>query len=147
MICITSAKDEKTQTIVSIARENGDFKTLLSALNATNLTDTLNGEGTFTVFAPTDEAFAALPKGTIEALLKDPSTLKKILLYHVAGQKLMAKDVVKMSNITTLEGQKLPVKITDQEVFVKNAKIIKTDVNARNGVIHVINTVLIPPES
>lgn len=78
--------------------------------------------------------------------MKDPSKLKKVLLYHVAGQKLMAKDVVKMSNITTLEGQKLPVKVTEKEVFVGNAKIIKTDVNASNGVIHVINAVLIPSE-
>jgi transforming growth factor-beta-induced protein len=113
--CITSAKDDGTQTIVSLAKENGDFKTFLSALNAANLTDTLNGTGTFTVFAPTDITFAALPKGTMEALLKDPSKLKKVLLYHVAGQKLMAKYVVKMSDITTLEGQKLPVKITKRK--------------------------------
>jgi transforming growth factor-beta-induced protein len=123
------------------------FKTLLTALNATNLTDTLNGEGTFTVFAPPDEAFAALPKGTLDALLKDPIKLKKILLYHVAGQRLMAKDVVNMTNITTLEGQNVPVKVTGQEVYVGNAKITKTDINASNGVIHVINAVLIPPET
>lgn len=96
------------------------------------------------VFAPTNEAFAALPNGTIEVFLKDPSSLKKVLLYHVAGQKLMAKDVVNMSNITTLEKQKLPVKITEQRVFAGNAKIIKTVINVSNGVIHLINAVLIP---
>jgi uncharacterized surface protein with fasciclin (FAS1) repeats len=143
--CIASAQDNRTQTIVSVAKENGNFKTLLTALNATNLTDTLNGEGTFTIFAPTDEAFAALPNGTIDSLLKNPSKLKMILLYHVAGQRLMAKDVVNMTNITTLEGQKLPVSVTEQGVYVGNAKITKTDINARNGVIHAINIVLIPP--
>ena len=143
--CTASAQDTSKQTIVSIAKENGNFKTLLTALDATKLTDTLNGEGTFTVFAPTDEAFAALPKGTLDALLKDPSKLKKILLYHVVSGKLTAKDVVSMKEITTLEGQKVPVKVTGQEVYVGNAKITKTDINASNGVIHVINAVLIPP--
>ena len=99
--CTASAQDTSKQTIVSIAKENGDFKTLIAALDATKLTDTLNGEGTFTVFAPTDEAFAALPKGTLDALLKDPSKLKKILLYHVVSGKLTAKDVVSVKEITT----------------------------------------------
>lgn len=143
--CIASAQDNRTQAIVSVAKENGDFKTLITALNATNLTDTLNGEGTFTVFAPTDEAFAALPNGTIDSLLKNPSKLKMILLYHVAGQRLMAKDVVNMTSINTLEGQKLPVNVTKQGVYVGNALITKTDINASNGVIHAINKVLIPP--
>jgi uncharacterized surface protein with fasciclin (FAS1) repeats len=143
--CTASAQDTSKQTIVTIAKENGDFKTLVTALDAANLTDTLNGEGTFTVFAPTDEAFAALPKGTLDALLKDPIKLKKILLYHVVSGNLTAKDVVKMKEIKTLEGQNVPVKVTGQEVFLGNAKITKTDINARNGVIHVINAVLIPP--
>lgn len=97
MICIASAKDDGMQTIVSIATENGDFKTLLSALNATNLIDTLNWGRTFTVFALIDETFAALLNGTIEALLKDPSAPKKVLLYHVADKRLMAKDVVNIA--------------------------------------------------
>ncbi len=144
--CTASALGDRTKTIVDVAEENGNFTTLLTALNATNLTDTLKGEGPFTVFAPTDRAFAALPEGKIEALLNDTGTLKKILLYHVAGQRLMAKDVVNMSNITTLEGQKLKVNVTDKGVFVGKVKIIMTDINARNGVIHEIDAVLIPPE-
>jgi uncharacterized surface protein with fasciclin (FAS1) repeats len=131
--------------IIETAKAAGNFKTLLAALEATKLTDTLKGEGPFTVFAPTDKAFAALPKGTVEALLKDPSTLKKILLYHVVGQKLMAKDVVNMNDINTLEGQKLPVKIDQGVVSIGKAKVIKTDIYARHGVIHVIDVVLIPP--
>ena len=111
--CTASALGDRTKTIVDVAEENGNFTTLLTALNATNLTDTLKGEGPFTVFAPTDRAFAAMPERKIEALLNDTGTLKKILLYHVAGQRLMAKDVVNMSNITTLEGQKLKVNVTD----------------------------------
>ena len=144
--CTASALGDRTKTIVDVAEENGNFTTLLTALNATNLTDTLKGEGPFTVFAPTDRAFAALPEGKIEALLNDTGTLKKILLYHVAGQRLMAKDVVNMSNITTLEGQKLKVNVTDKGVFVGKVKIIMTNINASNGVIHEIDAVLIPPE-
>ena len=133
--------------IVETAKDEGNFTKLLTALNATNLTDTLKGEGPFTVFAPTDRAFAALPEGTIETLLNNTSKLKKILLFHVVSQRLMAKDVVNMSNITTLEGQKLKVNVTDKGVLVGKAKIIMTDVNASNGVIHEIDTVLIPPEN
>jgi len=132
--------------IIETATDAGNFTTLLAAINATNLTDTLKGKGPFTVFAPTDEAFAALPNGTIEALLNDTSALKKILLYHVAKGRLTAEDVANMSNITTLEGQKLPVNVTDQGVFVGNATITMVDINASNGVIHVIDTVLIPPK-
>lgn len=143
--CTASAQGDGTKTIVKVAEENGNLTTFLAALNATNLTDTLNGEGPFTVFAPTDEAFAALPTGTVEALLNNTSTLKKILLYHVAKGRLTAADVVNMSNITTLEGQKLPVNVTDQGVFVGNAMITIGDINASNGVIHVIDAVLIPP--
>jgi uncharacterized surface protein with fasciclin (FAS1) repeats len=133
--------------IIETARAAGNFKTLLAAIEAANLTDTLKGEGPYTVFAPTDKAFEALPEGTVDALLKDTDKLKRILLYHVADQRLMAKDVVSMNEITTLEGQKPPVKVADQEVSIGNAKIIMTDIPASNGVIHVIDTVLIPPEA
>ena len=133
--------------IIETATDAGNFTTLLTALNATNLTDTLKGKGPFTVFAPTDKAFSALPTGTVEALLNNTSALKNILLYHVAGQRLMAKDVANMSNITTLEGQKLPVNVTDQGVFVGNATITMVDINASNGVIHVIDTVLMPQQN
>jgi uncharacterized surface protein with fasciclin (FAS1) repeats len=145
MVNITGVPQEKD--IIETAEDAGNFTTLLTALNAANLTDTLKGDGPFTVFAPTDEAFASLPAGTIEALLNDTSTLTNILLYHVADQELMAKDVVNMSNITTLEGRELPVNATDEGVFVGNAKIIMKDIDASNGVIHVIDAVLIPPEA
>jgi uncharacterized surface protein with fasciclin (FAS1) repeats len=145
MVNITGASQGKD--IIETARDAGNFTTLLTAVNAANLTDTLKGQGPFTVFAPTDEAFASLPEGTVEALLNDTNTLTKILLYHVAGQELMAKDVVNMSNITTLEGQELPVNVTDEGVFVGKAKIIMTDIDASNGVIHVIDAVLIPPKA
>jgi uncharacterized surface protein with fasciclin (FAS1) repeats len=133
--------------IVETATEAGEFTTLLAALDAAKLTDTLKGEGPFTVFAPTDEAFAALPEGTLEALLKDTSTLEKILLYHVTEGKLTADDVVNKRSITTLEGQNLPVSVTEKGVFVGKAKIIMTDIETSNGIIHKIDAVLIPPKN
>jgi uncharacterized surface protein with fasciclin (FAS1) repeats len=132
--------------IIETATEDGNFTTLLAAIEAANLTDTLKGEGPFTVFAPTDEAFNALPNGTIEALLNDTDALTNILLYHVAGERLMAEDVVNMTNITTLQGSELPVNVTEEGVFVGDAQIILQDVNASNGVIHAIDAVLIPEE-
>ncbi len=131
--------------IIETATAEG-FKTFRTALNATNLTDTLKGEGPFTVFAPTDKAFAALPNGTLKTLLNDTEALKKILLYHVAGEKLTAEDVANMTSITTLQGSELPVNVTEEGVFVGDAKIIVQDLNASNGVIHAIDAVLIPPE-
>ncbi len=144
--CTDSVCDEREKTILTVIEEDGNFTTLLMALDAANLTDTLNGEGPFTVFAPTDEAFAALPECTVETLLNDTCTLEKILLYHVVDEKLTAKEVVNLTNITTLQGEEIPVNVTDKGVFVGNAKIIVTDIEASNGVIHVIDAVLIPPE-
>ncbi len=132
--------------IIETATEAGNFSILLTAIEAANLTDTLKGEGPFTVFAPTDEAFSALPNGTIEALLNDTDALTNILLYHVADERLMAEDVVNLTNITTLQGGELPVNVTEEGVFVGEAEIIVQDVNASNGVIHVIDAVLIPEE-
>ncbi|MGB9930131.1 MAG: fasciclin domain-containing protein [Methanosarcina sp.] len=145
-ICTASAQNNTSQTIIDVVEEDEDFTILFAALDAANLTDTLKGEGPFTVFAPTDEAFAALPEGTVEALLNDTDALENILLYHVAPEKLMAEDVVKMDNITTVQGEELPVNVTCEGVFVGDAKIIIKDVEASNGVIHVIDAVLIPPE-
>ncbi len=150
--CTVSAQEEGTNTegpaeekdIIETATQDGNFTTLLAAIEAANLTDTLKGEGPFTVFAPTDEAFKALPNGTIEALLNDTDALTNILLYHVAGERLMAEDVVNMTNITTLQGSSLPVNVTEEGVFVGDAQIIVQDINASNGVIHVIDAVLIP---
>ncbi len=119
----------------------------MAALNATNLTDALKGDGPFTVFAPTDDAFAALPNETIEALQNDTEALSQILLYHVADGKLMAEDVANLTNITTLQGSNITVNVTeDGRVFVDDAEIIVADVEASNGVIHVIDAVLVPPE-
>ncbi|MGB9929332.1 MAG: fasciclin domain-containing protein, partial [Methanosarcina sp.] len=144
-VLIPPAEPEEQKGIIDTAADNGNFTTLLTALNATNLTDTLRGEGPFTVFAPTDEAFAALPNGTIESLLNNTTALSDILRYHVAGERLMGSDVLNLTNITTLQGDDLPVTVTNQGIFVGTAQIIVSDINATNGVIHSINAVLIPP--
>jgi uncharacterized surface protein with fasciclin (FAS1) repeats len=138
------AQDE--QDIVDVAVANGNFTTLVAAVEAAGLVDTLKSEGPFTVFAPTDEAFAALPEGTVEALLADIPALTDILLYHVVAGKVMAADVVNLESADTVQGQ--PVAITvdaDGNVFVNDAQVIITDVEASNGVIHVIDAVIIPP--
>ena len=129
--------------IIEAARAAGSFKTLLTAIEAAGLTDTLRGDGPFTVFAPTDEAFAKLPKGTLDALLKDKAKLTSILTYHVVPGKVMAADVVKLTEAKTVQGQSVKI-ATVGGVMVDNAKVIKTDVPATNGVIHVIDTVIIP---
>jgi transforming growth factor-beta-induced protein len=129
--------------IIEAARAAGSFKTLLTAIEAAGLTDTLRRDGPFTVFAPTDEAFAKLPRGTLDALLKDKAKLTSILTYHVVPGKVMAADVVKLTEAKTVQGQS--VKITSPGgVMVDNAKVIKTDVPATNGVTHVIDTVIMP---
>lgn len=129
--------------IIDVAREAGSFKTLLTAVEAAGLTDTLRGEGPYTIFAPTDEAFAKLPAGTIEGLLKDTPKLKRILLYHVVPGKHLAADVVKMNKAKTAEGQSVRIKESNG-VKVDGANVVKTDVTAANGVIHVIDAVILP---
>ena len=133
------------KNIVQIAREAGSFKTLVAALEATDLVGTLSGQGhgSFTVFAPTDEAFAKLPPGTVESLLKDPPALKKILLYHVVAWTKLAADVLGSATLPTLNGQSLTVS-TSGGPKVNGSAITATDIRARNGVIHVIDAVLIP---
>jgi uncharacterized surface protein with fasciclin (FAS1) repeats len=143
--CTASAQENGMNTIANVTEENGNLTTFFSVINATNLTHTLSEKGPFTVFAPTDEAFAALPNGTLEELMNNTSALKEILLYHIAKGKLTTADIVNMSNITTLEGQNLSVNVTGQGIFVGNASIVMSDINASNGVIHVIDKVLIPP--
>jgi uncharacterized surface protein with fasciclin (FAS1) repeats len=135
----TNAKD-----IVETALDAGTFTTLATALTEAGLVDALKGDGPFTVFAPNDEAFKKLPKGTLESLLKDKEALKKILLYHVVSGNVSAKDVVKLSKATTLSGQDVKIKVTGKTVKINNSKVIAADVKAKNGVIHVIDTVLIP---
>jgi uncharacterized surface protein with fasciclin (FAS1) repeats len=129
--------------IVNTAIDAGNFKTLVTALKAADLVDTLKGPGPFTVFAPTDEAFAKIPKAKLDALLKDKAQLTKVLTYHVVVGKVMAMDV-KPGKVKTLEGES--VMITDKNGMLKvnNAKILKTDIVADNGVIHAIDTVLMP---
>ena len=132
--------------IVDTAVGAGSFTTLVSAVKAADLVDTLKGEGPFTVFAPTDEAFAKLPKGTLDDLLKpeNKAKLQEILTYHVVSGKVMAVDVVKMESAKTVNGQSLTINATNGVVMVDNAKVAKTDIETSNGIIHVIDTVVLP---
>lgn len=132
------------QTILQTAEAAGSFKTLLAAIDAAGLTATLNGSGPFTVFAPTDAAFAKLPAGTVEALLKDKAKLAAILTYHVVAGKVMAADVVKLSKAKTVQGSSLTISTTSG-VMVDKANVVKTDIETSNGVIHVIDSVVLPP--
>lgn len=130
--------------IVDVAVSAGSFNTLLAAAKAAGLVDTLKSDGPFTVFAPTDEAFAKLPAGTVEALLADPDKLTTILLYHVVSGEVTADQVIKLTQATTVEGSDVTIKVKGGSVMVDNATVLKTDVMASNGVIHVIDTVMIP---
>ncbi len=121
----------------------GSFKTLATALGAAGLVDTLKGKGPFTVFAPTDEAFAKIPKADLDALLKDKAKLTAVLTYHVVPGKIMAKDV-KAGQLKTVQGSNITVSTSYGDVSVNNAKVVKTDIVADNGVIHVIDTVIMP---
>jgi uncharacterized surface protein with fasciclin (FAS1) repeats len=139
-----SPAQAQTKDIVDTAVAAGTFNTLAAALKATDLIGTLKGAGPFTVFAPTDEAFAKLPKATLDALLKDPAKLKGILLYHVVSGKVMAGDVVKITSAKSVQGSAITIKVADGKVMVDNAHVAKTDILASNGVIHVIDTVILP---
>jgi uncharacterized surface protein with fasciclin (FAS1) repeats len=129
--------------IVDTAVSAGQFNTLVKAVQAAGLVDTLKGKGPFTVFAPTDEAFAKLPAGTVEALLQDKEKLAKVLTYHVVPGKVTASQV-KPGEVKTVQGQALKVRTDGGKVMVDNARVIKADVMASNGVIHVIDTVVLP---
>jgi len=130
--------------IVDTAVSAGSFNTLVTAVKAAGLVETLKGPGPFTVFAPTDEAFAKLPAGTVEGLLKDPAKLKQILTYHVVAGKVMAADVVKIKSAKTVQGSSAKVSVNGGNVMIDNAKVVKTDIVTDNGVIHVIDTVIMP---
>ena len=143
----TVAKAETAgKSIVEIAAVAEDFSTLVAAVKAADLVDVLSSKGPFTVFAPTNEAFAKLPKGTVESLLKpeNKDKLIAVLKYHVVPGKVMAKDVVKVDSAKTAQGSSVTVTVEGKTVKVDNAKVIKTDIEASNGVIHVIDTVIIP---
>ena len=141
------AAAEAKQDIVDIAAGNKDFSTLVAAVQAAGLVDTLNGAGPFTVFAPTDEAFAKLPAGTLEVLLKPENKEKliAILTYHVVAGKVMAADV-KTGEVATVQGGKVDIKVGADGVTVDGAKVVKTDIVASNGVIHVIDKVILPED-
>jgi transforming growth factor-beta-induced protein len=133
--------------IVEIAIGDNRFTTLVAAVKAANLVETLKGKGPFTVFAPTDDAFKKLPAGTVESLLKDIPTLKNILLFHVVSGKVMAADVVKLNSANTVLGKPVAINVTNGKVAVNDANVVITDIEASNGVIHVIDSVLLPPKS
>lgn len=141
-----SAFAANTSDIVDTAVAAGNFKTLAAALQAAGLVETLKGAGPFTVFAPTDEAFAKLPAGTVENLLKPENKQKliAILTYHVVPGQVMASDVVKLHEAKTVNGQELKIMAEDGKVMVGNATVTKADIQCSNGVIHVIDTVLLP---
>ena len=143
-----TAMEEKS-SIVDIAVADGRFTTLVAALQAAELVETLSGEGPFTVFAPTDDAFAALPAGTVENLLlpENKQQLTDILLYHVVSGKVMAADVTALTNAPTVLGKDITIKVEDGKVFLNDTvQVIITDIEAPNGVIHVIDAVLLPPQ-
>lgn len=132
--------------IVDTAVSAGSFNTLVKAVQAAGLVETLKGPGPFTVFAPTDEAFAKLPPGTLESLIANPEQLKKVLTYHVVAGKVMASDVVKLKEAKTVQGSAAKIKVSGGAVMIDNAKVVKTDIVCDNGVIHVIDTVILPKE-
>jgi transforming growth factor-beta-induced protein len=140
--------DDVMADIVDTAVDAGDFTTLVAAVEAAGLVDTLKGEGPFTVFAPTDAAFAALPEGTVEALLADAEALTGVLTYHVVDGKVLAEDVVTLDSAETLNGQSVTIEVVDGGVVLNgDANVIVTDIETSNGVIHVIDAVLIPADA
>ena len=145
-LVITTAAQAQNRDIVDTAVAAGQFNTLAAALKAAGLIETLKGAGPFTVFAPTDAAFAKLPKGTVEDLLKpeNKARLTAILTYHVVPGKVMAADVVKVKDAKTVQGGSLKVNAAGGKVMVDNANVVKTDIAASNGVIHVIDSVVMP---
>ena len=141
-----SAVAAQAKDIVDTAVAAGNFKTLATALQAAGLVDTLKGKGPFTVFAPTDEAFAKLPPGTVESLLKpeNKDKLKAVLTYHVVSGKVMSDQAAKLTSAKTVQGKELKVTASGGSVMIDNAKVVKADIACSNGVIHVIDTVVLP---
>jgi uncharacterized surface protein with fasciclin (FAS1) repeats len=146
MLAAAPARAQQTQNIVDTAASAGSFTTLAKALTAADLVATLEGPGPFTVFAPTDEAFAKLPAGTLDNLLKpeNKDKLRRILTYHVVAGEVRAADVVKLRSAKAVSGDTITVKVRDGKVHVDDANVTKTDIQASNGVIHVIDTVILP---
>src|SRR4051812_19048272 len=138
------AEDAKAKDIVDTAVGAGSFKTLVTAVKAADLVETLKGDGPFTVFAPTDEAFAKVPKDALDGLLKDKKALTGVLTYHVVPGKVMAADVVKLTSAKTAQGKPLTIALAGEKVTVNGATVVATDIACTNGVIHVIDAVLFP---
>ncbi len=145
-VSVTARADHHSKDIVDTAIEAGSFKTLVKAVQAAGLVEALKGDGPFTVFAPTDEAFAKVPQDTLAALLKpeNKEQLKAVLTYHVVADKVTAADVIKLKSAKTLNGETAKISVNDGKVMVDGAQVIKTDITASNGVIHVIDTVILP---
>jgi len=139
-----AANEEKD--IVQTAIDAGQFQTLARALGAAGLVETLKGDGPFTVFAPTDEAINKVPKEKLEALLKDKEALAAVLKYHVVSGKVMAADVVKLDSAKTVQGESVTIEAKEGKVKINGANVTKTDIECKNGVIHVIDAVLLPPD-
>ena len=146
-VLLPPAEEDSMGSIVDIAVADGRFTTLVAALQAAGLAETLAGEGPFTVFAPTDEAFAKLPEGTVEALLEDIPALTDILLYHVMSGEVLAEQVIGLNSAKMLNDKFVEIEVRDGMVYINDAQVIITDIQADNGVIHVIDTVLLHPES
>ena len=138
---------EPLGSIVDIALGDERFETLVAALQAAELVETLQGEGPFTVFAPTDDAFAALPEGTVAALLEDIPALTNILLYHVVAGDVRAADVVTLDSAVTVQGEPVRISVEGDNVRINDSLVVIADIVASNGVIHVVDAVLLPPEN
>jgi uncharacterized surface protein with fasciclin (FAS1) repeats len=141
---ISARADNHKKDIVDTAVSAGSFNTLVKAVQAAGLVETLKGEGPFTVFAPTDDAFAKLPAGTLESLLNDKTKLTAILTYHVVPGKVMAADVMNLKSAKTVQGQEVRISANGSGVMIDDAKVIKADIETSNGVIHVIDSVILP---
>ncbi len=144
-LALSTVAMAQEKDIVDTAVAAGSFNTLVTAVKAAGLVDTLKSAGPFTVFAPTDAAFAKLPPGALEGLLKDPAKLKAVLTYHVVSGDVMAADVVKLTSAKTVEGADVKISVKGGKVMINNAHVVKADIKCSNGVIHVIDTVIMPP--
>lgn len=143
---LASAQVDTDKDIVDVAVEAGTFETLVAAVTAADLVEVLKGDGPFTVFAPTDEAFAALPEGTVENLLKpeNKDQLVAVLTYHVVPGRVTAADVVKLTEATTVQGTTVDIKVKEGKVMIDGAQVVAADIEASNGIIHVIDAVILP---
>lgn len=142
--CGESHASAASADIVQTAVSAGDFNTLVAAAKAAGLVETLQSDGPFTVFAPTDEAFSKLPEGTVESLLADPDALREVLLYHVVPGKVLAADVVTLTRATTVQGSDVHIMVSEGSVRINDANVVQTDIETSNGAIHVIDSVILP---